>query len=207
MEMETLNVGCGPDSWGDVRLDICKECKPTLIGDAQSLPFTKNCFKTVKIWHVLEHVESPSKALSECLRVTKEKVILAFPTKNDMKPVLIRFLFSLPFSIRGISYWVNFRKNREHKWVIKPEAVTRFFEQHGWECSVSIERYLPILSIFESKRAPRRLRPFANKVPRIGQYYAIECARKLVEASVPHLAQNTRQGSDCPKINFNSRAR
>jgi SAM-dependent methyltransferase len=180
IETSTLNVGCGPDCWGDVRLDIYKECKPTLIGDAQFLPFVENCFKTVKISHCLEHLENPSRALGECLRVTKEKVILAFPTDRDMKPIIVRFLFSLPFSIRGVSYWVNFTKNRVHKWVIKPEAVTRFFEQHGWECSVSFEKGKTLFSVFESKRTPRRLRLLANYVPRVRQGYVIECSRSFL---------------------------
>jgi len=56
-----LNVGCGIDEWGDVRLDVAKEflglqtCA-NIIGDAQNLPFQDSIFSEVRSSHVIEHL-------------------------------------------------------------------------------------------------------------------------------------------------------
>jgi ubiquinone/menaquinone biosynthesis C-methylase UbiE len=93
--METLNIGCGRDFWSDVRLDLRKECKPTLIADAQNLPFVNDSFKVARMSHVLEHLDNPYKALHECLRVTTDRIKLTFPDQRDMRSRLAHFFFSL----------------------------------------------------------------------------------------------------------------
>lgn len=87
MEISSLNVGCGLDSWGDVRVDLnCRFpdwCfKPTILADAHYLPFRDGAFKKAKSNHVLEHLRCPSEALDELTRVTKEEIILRFPTER-----------------------------------------------------------------------------------------------------------------------------
>jgi len=51
-----LNIGCGSDKWGDIRLDIHRTLSTNLIVDAQNLPFKPNSFKLAKVSHVLEHL-------------------------------------------------------------------------------------------------------------------------------------------------------
>lgn len=63
--MMSLNVGCGGDRWGKVRLDIARNVRPTIIADIQHLPFVDNSFDVAKASHVLEHVNNPYEALDE----------------------------------------------------------------------------------------------------------------------------------------------
>jgi len=170
--METLNIGCGRDLWGDVRLDIRKECKPTLVADAQYLPFIDSSFKVSKIWHVLEHVDHPYKALHECLRVTTESSRLAFPDERDMRPKVACFFLSLPFSIRWFSWYAKFRQNMEHKWTIKGERITDFLRLQGWKCTMTLDS-TALISILESGRTPKRLKWLAKYVPHIRHGYII----------------------------------
>ena len=61
--MKSLNVGCGSDTWGDVRVDIASNFlswhfRPTVLADAHYLPFKDGSFEVVKASHVLEHLRS-----------------------------------------------------------------------------------------------------------------------------------------------------
>ena len=51
-----------------------------LIGDAEKLPFPDNSFDLVVSSHVLEHVPDFNKGLSEVMRVTKKRAVIAIPT-------------------------------------------------------------------------------------------------------------------------------
>jgi ubiquinone/menaquinone biosynthesis C-methylase UbiE len=179
-----VNIGCGPDLWGDVRLDIRRTNATTMIADAQNLPFKQGTFKDAKMSHVLEHMHDPSKALNECLYVTRDKIMIAFPAEADMYPSLIRYLVSLPFSIRGILEWCKNRRIQEHKWIIKPEGVTYFLAKNGWETTFSKEKQTRLLSIFEGKRAPRRLKQFVKYLPYVGSQYII-IAKRLTVVNFP----------------------
>ena len=173
MQAKTLNIGCGYDLWGDVRLDIRRECKPTLIADAQNLPFINGSFKVAKMSSVLEHLDNPYRALHESLRVTTEKLKLAFPDERDMRARVVRFFFSLPFSIRWFSSYAILRQRGEHKWAIRGEEITRFLTSHGWKCTMT-RNSITLIGIFESKRTPKRLKPLAKFVPHIRHGYVIE---------------------------------
>jgi hypothetical protein len=68
MEMRTLNVGCGSDPWGAVRVDVAfsfitHHFRPTVLADASHLPFKDGVFEVVKASHLLEHLRNPFKAL------------------------------------------------------------------------------------------------------------------------------------------------
>ncbi|MEM3871083.1 MAG: methyltransferase domain-containing protein [Nitrososphaeria archaeon] len=101
MNFETLNVGCGSDPWGDVRVDVAfsfvTACfRPTVLADAHYLPFKDNVFKVAKASHVLEHMKDPFKVLEEILRVTTNELILKFPTEWDVFPDFISNIFPFP---------------------------------------------------------------------------------------------------------------
>jgi len=171
--METVNIGCGEDRWGDVRLDIRKTFNPTIVGDAQNLPFKSDAFKVAKISHVLEHVNYPVKALKECMRVARTLEIY-LPTETDLYPALIRYLFSLPFSVRGVLEWCRHRRVREHKWMIKPIEIVVFLAENGWEqIFFSKEKQTRLLSIFDGKRTPKQFKYLVKYVPYIGSQYVI----------------------------------
>jgi len=77
-----LDVGCGGNikfksiisPQADVNCDIKKPLKKTsnfIQCDAHHLPFVSNSFERVYVYDVLEHLESPFKALKEIYRVLK----------------------------------------------------------------------------------------------------------------------------------------
>jgi predicted SAM-dependent methyltransferase len=72
-----LNIGCGgrrkdKEYWyGDVRIDIQRFPNVTHVMDAHKLGFSDNTFEKVVAYEVLEHLESPIKALMEIRRVIK----------------------------------------------------------------------------------------------------------------------------------------
>jgi len=86
-----VNVGCGHDPWGNVRLDISKtvprwlgkKATANLIADARFLPFRNKCFEELRSYHVLEHIEDWEKALSECRRVSS-KLNVRVPVVSNM---------------------------------------------------------------------------------------------------------------------------
>ncbi|HLN45172.1 MAG TPA: class I SAM-dependent methyltransferase [Candidatus Sulfotelmatobacter sp.] len=129
--MHSLNIGCGPDTWGDVRIDtaykfVKMQCKPTILADAHYLPFIKGSFDVVKASHVLEHLKNPFKALNEMVRVAAKEIILYFPTEWDILP----FFFTPHFSTSKLAYWT--RKRHLHLWIINPAIVTRYLKNRGW---------------------------------------------------------------------------
>jgi len=73
-----LNVGCGADVWGDVRVDTLEgkwmalgKSSANLLADARYLPFKDKCFDELRIHEVLEHIPDWKKAFFECCRVTR----------------------------------------------------------------------------------------------------------------------------------------
>lgn len=82
-----LNIGCGgrPEdratTIGDVRLDSEKLPSVTIVADAHNMPFRGNVFGTIVCFEVLEHLDSPIKALREFRRVLKEegRVVITVP--------------------------------------------------------------------------------------------------------------------------------
>jgi 2-polyprenyl-3-methyl-5-hydroxy-6-metoxy-1,4-benzoquinol methylase len=52
-------------------------------GDVEDLPFMENYFDLVVSSHVLEHLPDFNKGLSEVMRVTKKRAVVAIPTINN----------------------------------------------------------------------------------------------------------------------------
>jgi len=137
METRSLNVGCGSDPWGDVRVDVAFEfiagpCNPNVLADAHFLPFKDNSFDIVKCSHVLEHLKNPFRALDEMVRVARNEIILRFPTEWDVLPLFISNIFPPSFSV--IRLYCQGRKKRLHLWIVKPEAIVSYLNNKGWEC-------------------------------------------------------------------------
>ena len=81
--MRTLNAGCGGtlpnhrDIWkGDVRLDIRPSPNVSVVGDINNLPFKDDSFDVTMMYDVIEHMESPIRALREIRRVSKRLEII-----------------------------------------------------------------------------------------------------------------------------------
>ena len=61
-------------------LDINKGGGVDVVGDAHKLPFPEKSFDLVTLFMVLEHLEDPTKAISEIARVLKPKGLLLLTT-------------------------------------------------------------------------------------------------------------------------------
>jgi SAM-dependent methyltransferase len=83
-----LDVGCGGGPYRDlfkhvsgyIGLDITPHTNVDVVGDAQTLPFTDNCFDTVLCNEVLEHVPEPSRLMAEVARVLRPGGFLLLTT-------------------------------------------------------------------------------------------------------------------------------
>lgn len=82
-----LNVGCGGRPrdkacyYGDVRVDIARFPSVTALMDAHFLAFKGSVFDKIVCFEVLEHLDSPIKALKEFKRVLKAdgKIMVSMP--------------------------------------------------------------------------------------------------------------------------------
>jgi SAM-dependent methyltransferase len=82
-----LNVGCGgrPSDracyFGDVRIDVNRVPSVMILMDAHFLGLKDSIFEKVVCFEVLEHLESPIRALKEFKRVLKEdgEIIISIP--------------------------------------------------------------------------------------------------------------------------------
>lgn len=57
---------------------------------SESLPFPPNSYDTVIVSHTLEHVFDPLLSLKECLRVTKDRLIVVVPKELGNDPTHVR---------------------------------------------------------------------------------------------------------------------
>ena len=115
MKIMILDVGCGKAAVGDVNLDIKKQQVPDFVqADAQHLPFVDNAFDRVVSTHCIEHVDSPTKAILEMLRVTKDSVEIYTPWHN-------RFVF---FDLLGFNKdKKEYRYSITIEWYAYPEQL------------------------------------------------------------------------------------
>jgi len=158
--MESLNVGCGGDRWGEVRLDISRVSKPTVLADAHFLPFVDGSFDLVLSSHCLEHLNQPLQALNEIMRVTRRKIVLRFPT-GEAEYWL--FLFNFPTAY-------HLRKDHLHKWIINPEVIISRLKMNGWQIEAWEKGGMRLFISLESGRKAKYLRwltkrQFATRVP------------------------------------------
>ena len=86
----TINVGCGPDKRGDVRLDIEETEATTIIGDACRLPYNDGAFTTSLVIGVLHHISNYEKALSEACRVSNKYVVGREPNILNLQVCTVR---------------------------------------------------------------------------------------------------------------------
>jgi len=77
-----LNLGCGKQMYGDVRVDLYRG-KANLLADVEkSLPFKSDVFDEVYSRHLFEHLRNPSSVLGEMVRVLKPGGRLTLITDN-----------------------------------------------------------------------------------------------------------------------------
>jgi len=144
-----LDIGCGGgfltfdlkrEGWkctgldvSDEVLDVGRKRDPQqeiewVVGRAEQLPFTEGTFDVVCMMDVLEHISEPKSALREATRVLAPGGTLIFHTFN-------RTLLSWLFAAKGLDWFIKDSQDHIHDWrmFIKPEDLTGWLEEFGWE--------------------------------------------------------------------------
>ena len=75
----TLNVCCGTDETGDVRADIVRSVKPTIMADVKCLPFRERSFDTV-ICDPPYNYYNKFHWIFELTKIARKRIILSTPT-------------------------------------------------------------------------------------------------------------------------------
>jgi len=73
-----------PYKFGCLNIDVLRSPSVHVVCDINNLPFTNESFIDVFCFHVLEHIETPAKGLSELMRVAKRMVELEVPHRWGM---------------------------------------------------------------------------------------------------------------------------
>lgn len=85
--MTTLNLGCGAQTYGDVRVDMYRSPSTTLLAHVDHrLPFKDDSFDEVYSRCVFEHLRNPFAALAEMKRVCKKQGRIVVITDNAGYP-------------------------------------------------------------------------------------------------------------------------
>lgn len=133
-----LNVGCGLDEWGDIRLDIDKfryrhKVKLNIRGDAQNLPFRDKVFQKTLASHLLEHLPNWKKAIQEWCRVTAKEIEIIIPVDAGLvKTQVCSEILSLTLSSLRDFLYLKARR-REHLWNFNPKAIVYELEKNGFK--------------------------------------------------------------------------
>ena len=134
-----LDVGCGDHPQGNVNSDLYltesphlhmrridpKKCPNFVRCDAYYLPFRNNIFEEVLSSHLLEHLDNPSNALKEMLRVCNYKVTFIVPHKmrrgfrEVFYPRFAKEHHKNIFTYKNIDSWL--RKNE-----LTSDIITRY---------------------------------------------------------------------------------
>ena len=148
-----LNVGCGTDSWGDVRLDSSrvyhgKQVKLTILADAQNLPFKDKCFDKTKAHQILEHLSEWKRALKEWCRVTDRQIEVVVPVdagfiNKQIYMEILSFLFGHLIRLPT--------RRREHLWKFNPKVIKEELRKHGFNSRIFVVRR-PLIGILSYRR-------------------------------------------------------
>jgi len=154
--LRSLNVGCGSDVFGDVRLDLSssylskKHSKPPdILADAHHLPLRDASFAYVRSSHVIEHLANPELFLHELARVCTRTIELMFPVDDGFKrPILF---WATSASWRSLRTVLRTRASRSHLWVVNPQYVVKKLKAFGFEVRVEepiryLFQFFPFLS-------------------------------------------------------------
>jgi len=99
-----LDVGCGVNPKGDINCDLGiysisehgikrkdglfidpKKIKNFVRCDAHYLPFSDNSFELVYSSHLIEHLHNPIQFIRECIRVSKNNILITCPHRCNFK--------------------------------------------------------------------------------------------------------------------------
>lgn len=137
----TLNIGCGQDQWGDIRVDFTPLAEAAnVIADLNSaLPFSDEIFSKALLRGVIEHMIDPGKLIKEVHRVLLENGEIEILTDNAAFPVVY---------FKGQRHSGGYKgriKNDRHYMVFHPSHLEALLEVIGFDdITVVHERYVDI---------------------------------------------------------------
>ena len=89
MVKPSLNLGCGDDRRGDVRVDRSPQrTGVNLLADAHFLPFRDKIMGSTLCKSMLEHVRSPVDVVLEIRRVTTDKIVIYVPNVMNIRRII-----------------------------------------------------------------------------------------------------------------------
>ena len=125
--MKTINLGCGEQENGDVRVDFVKTKTTTHVLDLnKKLPFKDGEFDYVYCNSVLEHIGNVKDFIKESMRVLKDGGEYYFRTDNAS---YIGFMMQNHQSYIENEEW---SKDDKHFYLFKPEHMTNLFGEYIW---------------------------------------------------------------------------
>jgi hypothetical protein len=168
----TLNVGCGQDDWGEVRVDVSYatqtgiKSRLNVRADARFLPFRDASFSFSRCWHVIEHIDHPQLVLLE-LRRTSEKFDVRFPVDEGYYMQLLIGVLNQRYDAFINAY--RTLKRRAHLWRVSPDFVGKVLGDQA-QATIS-DRYLeyPVPRLLMYGRKGRFFRPLLKPLQR--RYY------------------------------------
>lgn len=176
--MKTLDVGCGDRGQGDVNLDVVRTKDCDIIGNACFLPFQDNCFNHLIAQALLEHLENPTLALREFMRVLKPNgtCMMIVPTPwftNNSRFHLVRFILNLP-----ITFFPQFMKHlfmasrrlkREPRMRHKSIITRAYMKQQAQKIGFEVTEFTGMEDVFYYY-FPRRILRKSQKLRTIFQF-------------------------------------
>jgi len=111
--MSSLNIGCGSEMTGDIRLDKVLTKGVNIIGDAENLPFRPDTFNEIYERNLLEHLSNPKKHLDEVQFVMKKDGRLTLITDHN----------------KCLRYYFTGSHSRWHKHAESNAACLKYFVQ------------------------------------------------------------------------------
>lgn len=121
-----LNLGCGNETYGDVRVDFYKSNTTTLVLNLNDkLPIASNVFDEVYSKSVLEHIGNVKQFVEESMRVLKKGGKFWFRTDNANY---------IGYQLKNHQSYLpcyNAVEDDKHYYLFKPEHLINFFEKHS----------------------------------------------------------------------------
>ena len=166
MDSSVIDIGCGPGthlslleekgfvnlygidaSTNMIRLADESNQKEGIFlqADAERLPFRDDCFDIVMCLGTLEHLDNADKALSEMVRISKNKVFINVPNKFSFLPFLDCFR---PIAVKlGIAA-INEAPPYERRFSKK--EIVRLFQRYGLKnLQIQTTRFAPPIVFFK----------------------------------------------------------
>jgi len=196
--MATLNIGCGRDPWGDVRLDLRRSQtgilnNPNIVASALCLPIKEAIITETRCFHVLEHIRDWQSLLIEIGRVSRResRVQLRFPIDDGFKRDFLISWSRLDLSGMRNAYLT--RKNQAHAWIVDPTIISTTLQRFDFQIKIGRNKrwlFFPawiLLPRWRSLVSPSltsgRIRRFARKIraylPQFDYEWEVDCLRRI----------------------------